>query len=297
MRRTPSARSSPDRDRRTGSAPTHSSSGRRRLPGRALPDLVNTQPGWLLEANGILHPRGSEYQTQYVVDGLPLTDNRSPAFAPEFGADDVQAMNILTGGYPAEYGRKLGGVIEVVTTSQNAPRVRRQLCRARSGSFGTGSGDAIDGVRTRSMVDAERGGVARRDRRYLDPPVEENFTNHGSTTNGSLHVERDLSNVGPYSALIVRRRSSPTSWCRTNTCSRRPGSGRTATATETARPVLLPAHLFAEAARRRPRHGARSVRRSLVQCRRPRRSSRNRIAAFASCTSRPPSRRTPARTS
>ena len=40
------------------------------LPGRALADIVNTQPGWLLEANGILHPRGSEYQTQYVVDGL-----------------------------------------------------------------------------------------------------------------------------------------------------------------------------------------------------------------------------------
>jgi hypothetical protein len=49
------------------------------LPGRSLPDLVNTQPGWLREANGVLHPRGSEYQTQYVLDGLPLTDNRSPA--------------------------------------------------------------------------------------------------------------------------------------------------------------------------------------------------------------------------
>ena len=31
------------------------------LPGRSLPDVVNTQPGWLLEANGVLHPRGSEY--------------------------------------------------------------------------------------------------------------------------------------------------------------------------------------------------------------------------------------------
>ena len=27
------------------------------LAGRSLPDLVSTQPGWLLEANGILHPR------------------------------------------------------------------------------------------------------------------------------------------------------------------------------------------------------------------------------------------------
>src|SRR5215203_3556986 len=28
------------------------------LPGRSLPEIVTTQPGWLLEANGILHPRG-----------------------------------------------------------------------------------------------------------------------------------------------------------------------------------------------------------------------------------------------
>lgn len=50
------------------------------LPGRSLPDLVSKQPGWLLEANGILHPRGSAYQTQYVVNGLPLTDHvRQPS--------------------------------------------------------------------------------------------------------------------------------------------------------------------------------------------------------------------------
>src|SRR5437660_2562292 len=30
-------------------------------PGRDLSDLVADQPGWLLEANGVLHPRGSEY--------------------------------------------------------------------------------------------------------------------------------------------------------------------------------------------------------------------------------------------
>ncbi|PYT64454.1 MAG: TonB-dependent receptor, partial [Acidobacteria bacterium] len=51
-------------------------------PGRDLLDLVADQPGWLLEANGVLHPRGSEYDVQFVVDGLPMTQNRSPAFAP-----------------------------------------------------------------------------------------------------------------------------------------------------------------------------------------------------------------------
>ncbi|PYR02025.1 MAG: hypothetical protein DMF97_05910 [Acidobacteria bacterium] len=59
------------------------------LPGRSMLDLVSTQPGWLLEANGILHPRGSEYQTQYLIDGVPLTDNRSPAFLPDLDVDTV----------------------------------------------------------------------------------------------------------------------------------------------------------------------------------------------------------------
>ena len=61
------------------------------LPGRSLVDVVNTEPGWLLEANGILHPRGSEYQVQYVLDGMPLTQNRSPAFAPSFDSGDIES--------------------------------------------------------------------------------------------------------------------------------------------------------------------------------------------------------------
>src|SRR5882762_9318532 len=44
-------------------------------PGRGILSVVDAQPGWLYEANGILHPRGSEYDVQFVVDGLPLTEN------------------------------------------------------------------------------------------------------------------------------------------------------------------------------------------------------------------------------
>ncbi len=170
------------------------------LSGRALPDIVNTQPGWLLEANGILHPRGSEYQTQYVVDGLPMTDNRSPVFAPEFGADDAHAMTIRTGGYPAEYGRKLGGVIEIVT----APDARRGFggsVSASLGSFHTGSGAAVvehGGEKSTLSVTVASAGTDR----YLDPPVEENYTNHGLTTNGSLRYERDLSASSRFGVIL-----------------------------------------------------------------------------------------------
>src|SRR5256714_3358924 len=91
------------------------------LPGRSLPDLVNSQPGWVYEGSATLHPRGSEYQTQFVVDGVPLTDNRPPSFGTQIEADDVQSMSIYTANIPAEYGRKLGGVVEVVTSKEARP--------------------------------------------------------------------------------------------------------------------------------------------------------------------------------
>ncbi len=170
------------------------------LPGRALPDLVNTQPGWLLEANGILHPRGSEYQTQYVVDGLPMTDNRSPVFAPEPGADDVQALTIMTGGYPAEYGRKLGGVIEI-TTIAPARRGLGAAASASLGSFDTRSGDAsVEYGRPKTTLSLTA--AAAETGRYLDPPVEENHTNHGSAASASVRLERDLTEASRFGVIL-----------------------------------------------------------------------------------------------
>jgi outer membrane cobalamin receptor len=160
------------------------------LPGRGLADIVNTQPGWLLEANGILHPRGAEYQTQYVIDGLPMTDNRSPAFAPELGVEDVHAMTIMTGAFPAEYGRKLGGVIEVVSTAPT----RRGFGGSAStslGSFSTATGNFIAEYGREKTTWSLSAGAALTDR-YLDPPVEENYTNRGLTSNASMRFEHDF---------------------------------------------------------------------------------------------------------
>ena len=83
------------------------------VPGRSVQDLVDSQPGWLQEGNAVLHPRGSEYQTQFVLDGIPLTDNRSPGYGPEIEAESLESIKLFTAGIPAEYGRKMGGVVEI----------------------------------------------------------------------------------------------------------------------------------------------------------------------------------------
>lgn len=160
------------------------------LPGRSLQDLVNSQPGWLYEGNAVLHPRGSEYQTQFVMDGVPFTDNRSPSFAPEVDADDVQSMSIYTAGIPAEYGRKMGGVVEVNTARDTRAGLHGRFVLS-GGSFDTtgayGMGQYVWGKNTLGI--SADGNMTDH---YLSPVVPQNFTNTGTTAGFSVNYERDL---------------------------------------------------------------------------------------------------------
>ena len=160
-------------------------------PGRGLLDLINMQPGWLYEANGVLHPRGSEYDVQFVVDGAPLSENRSPAFAPNFESQDVESMRILTAGYPAEYGRKLGGIVEV-SSAKDTPAGLHGTAELGGGSFDSWNGyAALTYGRGPDHLSVD--GYSARTGRYLDPPVLANFTNSGTSGGGSASYARDLS--------------------------------------------------------------------------------------------------------
>jgi hypothetical protein len=161
------------------------------LPGRSVQDLVVTQPGWLYEGNAVLHPRGSEYQTQFVIDGLPLTDNRSPGFGPEIEADDLESMSIYTAGFPAEYGRKMGGVVELNTKRIADPGTHGELILT-GGSYDTlGSYGKIQGTWGKNTISATAS--AGMSAHYLNPVVPENFNNTGTTGDFSAKYERDPS--------------------------------------------------------------------------------------------------------
>ena len=161
------------------------------IPGRSLQDLVNSQPGWLYEGNAVLHPRGSEYQTQFVVDGIPLTDNRSPSFGPAIDADDVQSLTIYTAGIPAEYGRKMGGVVEVNTLQDSQPGFHGQVVLS-GGSFST-AGAAAQGQYAWSKNTFGASASGSMTDHYLNPVVPQNYTNTGTLGDFSVNCERDLS--------------------------------------------------------------------------------------------------------
>jgi hypothetical protein len=161
------------------------------IPGRSIQDLVNQEPGWLYEGNAVLHPRGSEYQTQFIIDGVPLTDNRSPSFGPELDVDDIDSMTIYTAGFPAEFGRKMGGVVEINTKVATDPGVHGQVVLS-GGSYASAAG--FGEIQVRSGRNTFGGSVAgSRSDHFLNPVVPENYTNSGTTGDFSVNYDRDLS--------------------------------------------------------------------------------------------------------
>jgi hypothetical protein len=125
-----------------------------------------------------------------VVDGIPLIDNRSPSFGPEIEADDVDSMSIYTAGIPAEFGRKMGGVVEVNTLKDAKPGLHGQMS-LYGGSFDTAGAfaQAQYAWKGRTLGASASGSMTGH---YLNPVVPENFTNNGTTGDFSLHYERDV---------------------------------------------------------------------------------------------------------
>lgn len=160
------------------------------LPGRSLQDLVSSQPGWFYEGNAVLHPRESEYQTQFVVDGIPLTDNRSPSFGPVLEADDVQSLAIHTAGFPAEYGRKMGGAVEVNTLQNPQPGFHGEAVLS-GGSYDT-AGSFLEGQYSwgkNTLGATASGGTTGH---YLNPVVPQNFNNTSTIGDFSGNYQRNL---------------------------------------------------------------------------------------------------------
>ncbi len=168
--------------------------------GRGTTGLIDDLPGWLLEANAVLHPRGSEYDTQYVIDGLAMYDNRSISFVPGFETDEFEAVRVMTAGMPAEFGRRLGGVIQLSTRRAQRPGHHPEVA-LQGGSFDTYEGAFSDQYQRAgtSFSVGLRGGHTNR---YLDPPALENFSNRGNSLGYDGRFERDLTGADRLSVYL-----------------------------------------------------------------------------------------------
>jgi hypothetical protein len=156
-------------------------------PSRGMEAIVATAPGFATDDNGRLHPRGSESQVQYVIDGVPVTDNLSAIFSTSLDARTLRTVEVLTGGIPAEFGDKLGGVVSVNTRSGLEMPTQGGVTFS-GGSFSTGEIGADFSTHTKKF------GIlanvsASTSQRFLDPLTIENFQNFGRTGKGFFRLD------------------------------------------------------------------------------------------------------------
>ena len=156
---------------------------------RGLESALVTFPGFAQNANGAIHPRGAHNQMTFVVDGLPIGDQLTGAFANALDAAIVQTAELMTGNIPAEFGGKVSGV--AVVTSRSGLGISR---RAAGDVTGTGAGFGTWHGVAQAGGGGRRAGyfgsiAAMRTERFLDQVSLSNLHNAGSFSRGFGRVD------------------------------------------------------------------------------------------------------------
>lgn len=156
---------------------------------RGLEAVLVTFPGFAQNANGAIHPRGAHNQMTFVIDGLPVAEQLTGAFANALDTGIVQTVELVTGNVPAEFGSKVSGVAVVTTRSGLA-----------TGARVTGELDLGVGQEGLAQTSAHLGGALDRlgyfasahvltTDRFLDQVSLDNLHNGGGFARGYARVD------------------------------------------------------------------------------------------------------------
>jgi outer membrane receptor protein involved in Fe transport len=86
--------------------------------------IVTAAPGMIRGHDDFVHIRGHEVALNPFINGVQFWENAHSVFSPGLGVDYIESMNVMTGGYSAEYGNRFGGILDVVTKSGFTTRHR-----------------------------------------------------------------------------------------------------------------------------------------------------------------------------
>jgi len=127
--------------------------------------------------DNLVHLRGNELSLNNFINGVSFFDNPHQLFTPGLSPDIIQSVNVITGGFPAEFGNRFGGILDIVT--------KTGFDANNHGSLTIGAGDYL-----RDNVSIDYGGHTERfgyffygqafqSDRFLNTPVPERFRDRG----------------------------------------------------------------------------------------------------------------------
>ncbi len=177
----------------TGTRTALSSAAMDKMPApaasRGIEAYLLTFPGFAMNANGAIHPRGAHNQITFVIDGMPISDQLTGAFATALDPALVDSLELYTGDVPAEFGSKVSGVAAISTRSA-AGSGRRLFGNTQI------SAAQFDTLQNVTQAGGESGRFAWfasistvKTHRFLDQVSFDNLHNGGNTERGFLRLD------------------------------------------------------------------------------------------------------------
>ncbi len=161
---------------------------------RAMEQIVTSTPGFAKDENGRFHFQGAHSQSEYVIDGQTISDQTGATFSNSIDPGIAQGIEIIYGNVPAEFGEKVGAVINLTTKSGlglGAPKTEAYVGSSRFATVEAGA--SVGGG---SQTFGYFGSVnASKSDRFLDPVNFDNFHNNGNTQRGFLRLDFQASDA------------------------------------------------------------------------------------------------------
>lgn len=85
---------------------------------RDVPTMAeHLAPGAVLSHDNFVHVRGNELSLHEFINGVSFLDNAHQHFTPGISPQIFETVNLITGGFPAEFGNRFGGILDLTTRS------------------------------------------------------------------------------------------------------------------------------------------------------------------------------------
>jgi hypothetical protein len=169
--------------------------------------ITLASPGVVSDSNGFFHPIGDHAQTQFSIDNQPVTDQQSRVYSNQISPDAVQAMEIITGVAPAEYGDKSSLIVHIVTKSGLDQPKPTGSVEFGYGSFKSPSAEANLGGGSHTIGDFLSVSGMRTDR-FLDPPEFTAMHDRGNAISFFNRVDAHAGATSTFHLNVQAARSS-----------------------------------------------------------------------------------------
>jgi outer membrane receptor protein involved in Fe transport len=168
----------------------------------SLPDaLVTAAPGMIRGHDDFVHIRGHEVALNPLINGVAFWENPHALFSPGVSPAIIESANVMTGAFPAEYGNRFGGVVDIVTRS--GLRMQNEGSAAISGGQEGRRRVTADFGGHRGRVGYFASGSMFESDRFLSPPHPEAIHDSGRGGHAFFQVDTSLQGGGLLRAIAM----------------------------------------------------------------------------------------------